>query len=155
MEIKIVNLAERLEYLDEVSEWFWHVWGGGQTLENMHYTTVHTTQRDKVPLTYIALSGERRVGTVSLWMHDLRCRQDLFPWLTNLYVREDIQDQGVDKLLQDQMMVEALQLGYKDVFTISTTDYEYFEKTGWTFKELAPMNNGVMTRIYHKDLNVE
>ena len=27
MDIQIVNLANRMKYLDEVSEWFWHEWG--------------------------------------------------------------------------------------------------------------------------------
>lgn len=156
MEITIVNLAERLAYLDAVSEWFWHEWGANQTIENMQYTTRHTTQADRVPLTYMALAGERLVGTVSAWRNDLRCRQDLTPWLTNLYVAEDVRNQGVAMLLQNRMAEEVKALGYEEMYLIANDEEaKYYEETGWIFVELAPMTNGVMTRIYRKDLSVE
>jgi predicted N-acetyltransferase YhbS len=156
MEITIVNLAERLEYLDAVSEWFWHEWGANQTIENMQYTTRHTTQVGRVPLTYIALAGERLVGTVSVWCNDLRCRQDLTPWLTNLYVAAEMRDQGIATLLQNRMTEEVRALGYEEMYLIaSDEEASYYEETGWSYMELAPMTNGVMTRVYRKNLSVE
>lgn len=152
MDVQIVNLADRMEYLEEVSEWFWHEWGKYQTKENMKYTTIHTTQQDRVPLTYIALSGDRLVGTVAIWTNDLRCRQDLFPWMTNLFVREDMRIHGVDILLQNRIIEVVQLLGIKKLYLISTDDNEYYEKTGWTFMETAPLIMGDMTKIYYKDL---
>ena len=153
MDIQIVNLADRMEYLEQVSEWFWHEWGKYQTKENMKYTTIHTTQQDRVPLTYIALSGDRLVGTIALWTNDLRCRQDLSPWMTNLFVKNDMKAQGIDMLLQKRIIEAAQALGLKKLYLISTHDNEYYENTGWTFMEEAPMVMGDMTKIYYKDLN--
>ncbi|CAG7647094.1 hypothetical protein PAESOLCIP111_05308 [Paenibacillus solanacearum] len=152
MDIQIVNLADRMEYVDEVSEWFWHKWGKYQSKENMKYTTIHTAQHDRVPLTYIALSGDRLVGTIAIWTNDLRCRQDLFPWMTNLFVKKDMQDQGIDILLQNHIIKVVQKLGFTKLYLISTNDNEYYENTGWTFMETAPMVMGDMTKIYYKDL---
>ncbi|RAV13651.1 GNAT family N-acetyltransferase [Paenibacillus contaminans] len=154
MNITVVNLADRLEYLNEVSEWFWHRWGAKQTLENMKYTTLHSTLSNKIPLTYIALCGERLVGTVAIWRNNLRCRQDLYPWMTNLYVTEDMQNKGVETLLQNCIIEVIRSMGYKDLFLICNEGYDYYENTGWVFKELAPMANGTMTKIYQKDLSI-
>ena len=150
MEIQILNLTDRLEYMDEVSEWFWHEWGGSQTLEQMKYTTLHTSHKDRVPMTFIALHAEKLVGTVSIWRNDLRCRQDLHPWLTNLFVKKEYEESGTDLLLQQQILKTAKELGYQKVFTITTNDQDYYEKSGWTFKEQAPMTNGIVTNIYYK-----
>lgn len=152
MEVRIENLADRMEYVDEVSLWFWHEWGKYQTKENMKYTTIHTAQKDRVPMTYIALTGDRLVGTVALWTNDLRCRQDLSPWMTNLFVRNDVRDQGIDLLLQDRAIQAAQELGCKKLYLISTDDNAYYESTGWTYFEEAPMVMGDMTKIYYKDL---
>ncbi|UVI33348.1 GNAT family N-acetyltransferase [Paenibacillus spongiae] len=138
--------------MDEVSEWFWHDWGGGQSLDYMKYTTLHSAQRVRVPMLFITLADQRLVGTVSILMNDLRCRQDLYPWLTSLYVVEDMRNRGIGRLLQKRAIDEGRRAGYKNLYLITNHD-GYYEKSGWIFKDLAPKMNGDFTRIYRKDLS--
>ncbi|SQA99662.1 Uncharacterised protein [Cedecea neteri] len=62
---------------------------------------VATSQREgEMPLTFIALDGEKMVGTVGLWRCDLISRQDLWPWLAALYIDESQRGKGLGELLQ-------------------------------------------------------
>ncbi|MNJ63667.1 Acetyltransferase (GNAT) family protein [compost metagenome] len=102
-------------------------------------------------MTFVALSEDEPVGTVSLWMNDLKCRQDLYPWLAGLYVIEEKRKRGIGKLLQAHAIAEAQKLGYPYLYLI--TDHAgYYERLGWTFKELAPKAEGEYTRVYSFDL---
>jgi hypothetical protein len=74
MEIRIINLAERIHLLDRVSQWIWKEWASDKSIEYVKYSILHNTQTDRVPMTYVALQGEEPIGTVSIWINDLRCR---------------------------------------------------------------------------------
>lgn len=151
MEIRIINLAERIEFLDIVSQWLWREWASDKPLEYIKYSTLHNTQTNRVPMTYVALNGEEPVGTVSIWMNDLRCRQDLYPWMASLFVIEEMRNKGIGTLLQNHVVEEAKRLEYKDLY-LFTEHNGYYEKFGWIFNELAPKVNGQFTRIYSKNL---
>lgn len=151
MEVKIVNLADRMDCLDTVVHWLWQEWAQDKAIEYMRYSTLHNTQRDRIPMTFVALVGEEPAGTVSLWMNDLRCRQDLYPWMASLYVREGSRGCGIGTLLQAHAVEEAKRLGYNDLY-LFTEHKGYYEKFGWTFVEEAPKMNGEYTRIYRKSL---
>jgi hypothetical protein len=54
------------------------------------------------------------------------------------------------------MTEEVRALGYEEMYLIaSDEEASYYEETGWSYMELAPMTNGVMTRVYRKNLSVE
>ena len=151
MKIRIINLAERIEFLDIVSQWIWKEWNSDKPLEYMKYSILHNIQTDRVPMTYVALHGEEPIGTVSIWMNDLGCRQDLYPWMASLFVIEEMRNKGIGTLLQNHAVEEAKRLEFKDLYLI--TDHNgYYEKFGWIFYELAPKVNGEFTRIYSKVL---
>ena len=102
-------------------------------------------------MTYVALQGEEPIGTVSIWMNDLRCRQDLYPWMASLFVIEEMRNKGIGTLLQNHVIEAAKKMEYKDLY-LFTEHHGYYEKTGWVFNELAPKMNGEFTRIYSKSL---
>lgn len=45
--------------------------------------------KNNLPLTFIALADNELVGTIVLWRSDLVSRQDLYPWLSALFVKEN------------------------------------------------------------------
>lgn len=147
MDLKIVNLADREDCLDVISQCLWQEWGNGSTFEYIRYAVQHNTQRDRVPMTFVALAEDEPVGTVSLWMNDLKCRQDLYPWIASLYVIEEKRKMGLGKMLLDHGIEEARKLGYTHLYLITDLD-GYYERFGWTFQELAPQVDGQQIRIY-------
>ena len=100
---------------------------------------------------YIAVYKNEVIGVVSLWRNDLTSRQDLYPWMATLYVKEAFRNRGVGKMLQEKSIEVIRNLGYPYLYLI--TDHKnYYEKMGWTFLEEAPLNDGKYTRIYQYKL---
>lgn len=153
-EIEIINLAYNQEYLSEVSEWIWKEWSEkhGAKLEDIIYRSKHSLNKDDIPKMYIAKYKNQVIGVVSLWRNDLTARQDLFPWMATLYVKEDFRNMGVGKLLQYKCIEQAKKMNYKNLYLITPLD-NYYEKTGWQFLEKAPLDNGCYEKIYKYNLD--
>lgn len=152
--IEISNLIDEQEYLEEVSEWIWKEWskGHGAELEDIIYRSKHSINRDIIPQMYIAKYKNKVVGVVSIWLNDLTTRQDLFPWMATLYVKEEFRNMGIGKMLQQKCIEEARKMNYKNLYLI--TEHEnYYERTGWVFLENAPIGDGRHERIYKYEIN--
>lgn len=155
-EIDIVNLIDEPKYIEEVSTLIWKQWSSkhGATVEDIIYRTKHSLGKDRVPSMYIAKHKDALVGFVSLWTNDLVSRQDLYPWLSTLYVKEEYRNLGIGKRLQYKCIEEAKKLGYKHLYLTSYHE-NYYEKTGWNFMEKAPACDGRYKRIFVYDLEDE
>ena len=141
------------EYLDEVARLYWKEWSEkkGDTVEGVRYRTEHCLEEDGIPQTYIALYESELVGIVSLWRNDLCARQDLYPWMAGLYVKEGYRNLGIGVFLQNKIIEVARNLGYQKLYLI--TEHEnYYEKNHWKYLERAPLGDGEMTRIYVYDI---
>ena len=147
--VTIVNLADDIQYLEEVSLCLWQEWSskGGAKPEDTLYRTRHSICKDRVPQMYIAKQNDEMVGFVSIWNNDLKARQDLSPWLATLFVKESYRGQGIGTLLQKKCIQVAKALGYERLYLI--TDLEnYYEKSDWVLLDIAPSSPGHTTRIY-------
>lgn len=151
--IEIVNLIEEPQYINEVSEWIWKEWeeSHGAKLEDSIYRTKHSMNKDDIPQMYIAKLKDEVAGVVSLWRNDLKARQDLFPWLAALFVKEKYRNMGIGKMLQQVSIEQAKKLNYEYLYLI-TEHNNYYEKTGWEYLETAPLDNGKYTKIYRYNL---
>lgn len=152
-EIKVVNLKDYPEYIEEVSSWVWKEWSSshGAKLEDIIYRTKHSIKEDTIPMMFIALINKEAVGVVSLWNNDLTARQDLSPWMATLYIKRKYRNQGIGTILQKKSIEVAKSLNYEYLYLI-TDHVGYYEKTGWIFLEQAPLGNGKMTNIYRYKL---
>ena len=151
--VEIANLADRQELLEYASEWIYNEWSKeqGQKVEDVIYRSKHSINKEDIPQMYVAISNNIPIGVVSLWRNDLTSRQDLFPWLASLYVKDEFRNKGVGKKLQEKCIEVARNLGYKNLYLI-TDHNNYYEKMGWRFLEFAPLNEGRKTRIYQYKL---
>lgn len=152
-EIEIVDLVNEPKYINEVSEWIWKEWSkqNGAKLEDVIYRTKHSINENNIPKMFIAKCNNEAIGVVSLWVNDLKARQDLFPWMATLYVKEDYRNKGVGKKLQKISIEYAKQKNYSNLYLITEHD-NYYEKTGWEYIEDAPLDNGKYEKIYKYDL---
>lgn len=153
-EVKIINLLDDIKHLEEVSEWIWKQWGKERNskLEDAIYRSKHSLNDKDIPQMYIAKYKEEVIGVVSIWRNDLTARQDLYPWMAALFVKEEYRNKGVGTLLQKRVIDETRKMKYKYLYLI--TDHEnYYEKMGWEFLEKAPLGDGHYTKIYRYDLN--
>lgn len=130
--MKIVPLYQAPQHAEQVTEWLWQAFGSQESRE-FFASIVATSQREgEMPLTFIALEGEKMVGTVGLWRCDLISRQDLWPWLAALYIDESQRGKGLGELLQRHVVEYARGLGFESLYLYSACK-AYYERFGWRY----------------------
>lgn len=87
---------------------------------------------DVLPLSLIALDGNKPVGMCSLQMND-GIRLDLFPWLGDLCVDAHYQNQGIGKQLVHAAQEKIRLLGFEKLylFIFEESLLTYYHKQGW------------------------
>lgn len=150
--IIIKNLATCRQYIPLVARWSWEQWAKrhGRTFKEIVYRTEHSLTKD-CPQTLVAFYGAKPVGTVSLWKSNHPYRQDLGPWLSELFVLEKYRSLGIGKILQEALLKTARQAGFKKVYLMSELE-GYYEKSGWKFLETAPYPEGRTVKLYEYKL---
>ena len=90
-----------------VTEWLWRAFGA-DALPRAFFASIveHSQTPGALPITFVAVEGERLLGTVGLWRCDLISRQDLYPWMAALYVAPEARGQGLAGKLQQHVMPE-------------------------------------------------
>jgi len=156
MKFEIVNLANAPQFIEQVAKCLYDEWdeNDGRTLQDAIYRTRHSIFTDRIPQTLIAKSGDQLVGTVHIWQNDLKCRQDLSPWMAALYVKKEYRGQGIGTALQKACIETVKKLGYKSLYLI-TDHIGLYEKMGWEFMELAPIMGEKKTRVYQYKITGE
>lgn len=108
--------------------------------------------KDKLPLTFIALLDKKLVGTIGLWRSDLVSRQDLYPWLSALFVKKNFRGKRIGQELQHFLLEYCRKAGFKELF-LYTDLYNYYEKTGWKYIEDGVEFSGEHIKIFKKKIS--
>jgi len=130
--VKIVPLYEAPQFAGTVTDWLWQAFGDSLPRDFFASIIAHSQRPGALPLTFIALDGEKLLGTVGLWRCDLISRQDLWPWLAALYVDEAARGQGLAGLLQKQVIEYAREQGYAQLHLYSACR-DFYERYGWHY----------------------
>ena len=84
--LKIVNLEERRDLLNEVTSWLWKEWGTEKNYIFFKNLVEYSLNVEDIPQMFVALLDDAPIGAVGLWRNDLKSRKDLYPWLGGLFV---------------------------------------------------------------------
>lgn len=86
--ITIENISKHKQYEQEVAEWLYSQWGFGFEKGKKYWQDwVASSQNEKSNFqTFIILDDNIPVGTYGLMPCDLQSRQDLSPWVGNLFI---------------------------------------------------------------------
>jgi len=151
--IKIINLKDKQEFLDDVVNCIWKQWGT-ETNQNFYKSLIQSiinNETEDIPQAYIAIDEYEFIGVITLLRSDLKSRQDLFPWLACLYVIEKERGKGIGRLLEKYCEDRAKEIGYSKLFLITELE-NYYEKTGWKFIGKEPTIPGDMIKVYERNL---
>ena len=148
----ILPLYARLQYADRVTDWLWHAFGG-DGLSRAFFASIidHSQRPGALPLTFIAVEGNKLLGTVGLWRCDLISRQDLWPWMAALYVAPEARGRGLAGQLQRHVMSYAAQLGYTGLHLYSACR-DFYERFGWQYLGDALDYPDTTVHLYRYDL---
>ncbi len=115
----------------------WHevlgkIWLPDISVERVVLRFTEHLNEDILPITFVALDGEKPVGMCSLRYND-GIRPDLAPWLGSLVVDPEYQNQGIGSMLIDRTKQKARALGFERLylFAFDQTIPEYYERLGW------------------------
>ena len=116
-----------------VTEWLWRAFGA-DALPRAFFASIveHSHTPGALPITFVAVEGERLLGTVGLWRCDLISRQDLYPWMAALYVAPEARGQGLAGKLQQHVIGYARAQGYTELFLYSACR-DFYERFGWQY----------------------
>ena len=130
--MNILPLHAAPQFAEQVIDWIWRAFGDGLPREFFQSVIDHSQAPDALPMTFVAVEGERLLGTVGLWRCDLITRQDLYPWLAALYVDEAARGKGLAGTLQQHVIAYAARAGYAELHLWSACR-DFYERYGWRY----------------------
>ncbi len=130
--MKIIPLYEAPHFAEQVIEWLWREFGDSLPRDFFASIIAHSQTPGKLPLTYVLVEADQLLGTVGLWRCDLISRQDLFPWLAALYVRERARGKGLAGQLQRHVIEQAQEMGFHELHLYSACR-DFYERFGWEY----------------------
>lgn len=152
--LKIYNIKEKLEYLNEVATLTQLEWGSKiNTKEEFEFKINKKIDKIKNNLDnpyyakLILLDDDNLLGFISLFETDGEDRIDLKPWYATMYVKEEYRGNGYSKILNDAILKEAKNRNFNKVYLKSNLN-NYYEKFGAIYME--DLNNG--EKLYYIDL---
>lgn len=139
--MKIVNLTDRADCLEDICLWHHEQWGylnPGRSLEARVVGMREHLKGEIMPATFVAVIDGMVVGSASIIESDMPERPELTPWLASVFVDPVARKKGAGRAVVQKIMEHARQAGIKKLF-LYTPDREHFYKfMGWqTMEKLA------------------
>lgn len=140
IDLKIEHLAKHMAAIPLVAGWVEQEWGyllPEATFETFVRSFAERTVPHRIPATWVALTGEQVVGTVSLDPHDMTTRPEFSPWLAAVYVAPQFRGQGIGSRLVQTAMQEAGALGLSHLYLFTPDKMNFYERLGWQSIEVT------------------
>ena len=136
--MNIEYLADYPDALPTLAEWQHREWGhlrAGDSLEKRKVRLEGYCNRDRIPLTVVALDKGEVLGSASLVLHDMETRMELTPWLGGVFVGEPYRRKGIGAELVRRIMVEAGKLDVALLYLYTVHSEKFYAALGWTLLE--------------------
>ena len=139
--LKIYNIEEKQEFLREVAELTQKEWGkktnSKKDLEekiNNKISKIINNFDNPFYCKLVLLDDDILIGFISIFPTDGEERKDLSPWYSTMYVKREFRGKGYSKILNDAILEEARNRGFKKLY-LKTSLINYYEKFGAIFLE--------------------
>ena len=134
----IEHLADHPEALPILAEWQHAEWGHirpGDTVEKRAERLRAYSNRDRIPLTVVAMENHEVLGSASLIEHDLDTRPELSPWLASVYVGVPFRHRGIASELVQRIVEEAAKLEVSLLYLYTAHSERLYASLGWRLME--------------------
>lgn len=151
--MKIYNIKDKQEYIEEIARLSKQEWAEYNTEEELNKKIQETINKIKNNLDnpnyckLILLDDDKLVGFISIFETDGEEYQELTPWYATMYVKKEYRGLGYSKILNDAILKEARNKGFKKIYLKSELK-NYYEKFG--AKYMSNLKNG--EKLYYIDL---
>jgi GNAT superfamily N-acetyltransferase len=136
--VRIEHLAGHSHVILTLASWIRDEWGRSfleATFEDLMADLKSRTTPHTIPETFVALEGDRPVGTASLVAHDMSTRLGLSPWLSAVYVPAEFRNRGIGSMLVRRAMGEAASLGVEQIYLFTPDKASFYTRLGWKILE--------------------
>lgn len=144
--LKIYNIKEKQGFLKEVAELTQKEWGTRTNSKeefeekiNKKVSKIIDNFNNPFYCKLVLLDNDILIGFISIFPTDGDERNDLSPWYATMYVKEEFRGKGYSKILNDAILREAKNRGFKKLY-LRTNLINYYEKFGALF--LENLSNG-------------
>lgn len=135
--MKIYNLKDKLEYLDEVATLEYEEWTSNKEKDKKSRIE---RKKEKICEAFnnesfcklILVEKNNLIGFISIFPKDSEEEKQLTPWYATMYVKEKYRNNGYSKILNDAILKEAKNRKFK-VLYLKTDLENYYEKFGAIF----------------------
>lgn len=152
--LKIYNIKEKTQYLNEVATLTQLQWGSNVKTPNEFNQKISKKVNNIINnfdnpyyCSLILLDDDNLVGFISLFEKDGKERQDLKPWYATMYVKKEYRGNNYSKILNDAILKEVKSRGFERVYLKSDL-VNYYEKFGAIY--VCNLNNG--EKLYYIDV---
>mgnify|MGYP000981958784 CR=1 FL=1 len=131
----IAYLADHPAHLPIAARWAQGKWGHlppGRTVEQYEAAFRTRLNRDRVPLTLVALEGEQPLGMASIIVQDMSTRPELTPWLAGVFVAPDQRGKGIGSALVRAIEAKARELEIARLYLFTPDKEHFYARLGWS-----------------------
>jgi GNAT superfamily N-acetyltransferase len=130
---RIELLADHPDAVLKLGHWMHAEWPTpGRSVADRAGLFMLCMNRDRVPMTLVALDGEELAGTVSLLDRSVVSHEHLHPWVASLYVAAAWRHAGLATRLVDAAALAARRLGLEALFMgVAAGARAHYEQHGW------------------------
>ncbi len=152
--LKIYNIKEKQEFLRKVAILTQKELGSKTNSEeefeskiNKKISKIINNFNNPLYCKLVLLNNDILIGFISIFPIDEDERKDLSPWYATMYVKEEFRGKGYSKILNNAILEEAKNRGFKKLY-LKTDLINYYEKFGAKF--LENLNN--REKLYYFNL---
>ena len=149
MPIEFSFLADRVDAIPVISEWYFDQWGDlepGRSIEHMRAKIEGYLNREEIPFMIVASQNENLVAVAQLKFREM---EELFPdkehWLGGVYVAAGYRGQGYAAQIVERIVEMAPSYGVETLYLqTEAPDGGLYARLGW-----APL-----TRVTNRGVDV-
>jgi GNAT superfamily N-acetyltransferase len=147
MAIEIHYLADFPAHAPLLAQWHYEQWReleeGDSPERRLNLLRARANHRS-APTLFVALDGERLLGSATLAEHDMETRLNLTPWMVDVFVAPEFRRRGIASALVKRVVHEAAELGVAELYLYTTGPWreQLYAGLGWSVCE-RPIYLGV------------
>lgn len=139
--VTIEPLQRHRRHIPALAAWHHGQWSAinpGDSITARVARLMKHAEGDSLPSTWVAVDGERLLGSASLVTTDLETHPQLHPWLASVFVVPECRGRGVGSLLVQHVAAEARDAGFEQLYLFTPDRQKFYERLGWRLLEIVP-----------------
>jgi GNAT superfamily N-acetyltransferase len=147
--VQIEFLADYPQAVHALGQWMHEEWPlPGRSAADRAAAFRHCLNRERVPVTLVAVDQDALAGTVSLLNRSVSTHKHLRPWVASLYVAEPWRHRGVATLLVETAVTIAGRLGVQAVYIgVVASARAHYQRQGWCYLGEGRVDGDPLDRV--------